>query len=192
MGKLHSLSIEPFRHLVPVHSPAADALARGIEGFKSMQASVGMQSKLIEAAIEWLPRHFDDAGSALCLTHNDLGFHNFLIQGDTLTGLLDWELAAIGHPAADLGYVRPFVPLMLPWNDFIDAYQAAGGWTVEPAPLRFHAVWSAVRLYGLIMLARAALARGLVNDVEITFACSDSLMLLFNGLARELRDALAL
>jgi hypothetical protein len=35
-------------------------------------------------------------------------------------------------------------------------------------------------------------ARGLVNDVEITFACSDSLMLLFNGLARELGDALAL
>jgi len=31
-----------------------------------------------------------------------------------------------------------------------------------------------------------------VNDVEITFACTDSLMLLFNALARELGEALAL
>jgi hypothetical protein len=41
----------------------------------------------------------------------------------------------------------------------------------------------------LIMQARAALARGVVNDVEIAFACADSLMLLFNALAKELGEA---
>jgi len=192
VGKLHSLSTEHFRGLVPDNSLAADQLAKGIEGFKTMQASIGMQSKLIDAAIEWLSRHGDDAGSTRCLTHNDLGFHNFLVEDERLSALLDWELAALGHPAADLGYVKPFVPSMLPWGDFVDAYQAAGGWSVEPAPLRFHTVWSSVRLYGLIMQARAALARGLVNDVEITFACADNLMLLFDALARELDDAAAL
>ncbi len=192
VGKLHSLSIERFRGLVPENSLTADELARGVERFKTMQASIGMQSKLIAAAIEWLSRHLHDAGFALCLNHNDLGFHNFLVEDETLSGLLDWELAALGHPAADLGYVKPFVPLMLPWGDFVDAYRAAGGWSVEPAPLRFHTVWSSVRLYGLIMQARAALARGLVNDVEITFACADNLMLLFDALAGELDDAGAL
>ncbi len=192
VGKLHSLSTEHFRGLVPDNSLAADELAQGVEGFKTMQASIGMRSKLIDAAIEWLPRHLDDAGSTRCLTHNDLGFHNFLIERENLSALLDWELAALGHPAADLGYVKPFVPSMLPWSEFIEAYQAAGGWKVERAQLRFHTVWSSVRLYGLIMQARAALARGLVNDVEITFACSDSLMRLFSALARELEDAAAL
>jgi aminoglycoside phosphotransferase (APT) family kinase protein len=171
---------------------AADQLARGIEGFKTMQSSIGMQSKLIDAAIEWLGRHMDDAGSTLCLTHNDLGFHNFLVEGETLSALLDWELAALGHPAADLGYIRPFVPLMLPWSEFVEAYEGSGGWKVEPAALRFHTVWSAIRLYGLIMQARSALARGLVNDVEITFACADNVMLLFNALAGELGEAIAL
>jgi aminoglycoside phosphotransferase (APT) family kinase protein len=192
VGKLHSLSIERFRGLVPENSLAADELARGIEGFKTMQTSIGMQSRLIDAAIEWLGRHLHDAGSTLCLTHNDLGFHNFLVEGETLTALLDWELAALGHPAADLGYIRPFVPLMLSWSEFVAAYEGSGGWKVEPAALRFHTVWSAIRLYGLIMQARSALARGLVNDVEITFACADNVMLLFNALAGELGEALAL
>jgi aminoglycoside phosphotransferase (APT) family kinase protein len=192
VGKLHSLSIDRFRGLVPENSLAADELAGKIEGFKTMQTSIGMQSKLIDAAIEWLGRHLDDAGSTLCLTHNDLGFHNFLVEGETLSALLDWELAALGHPAADLGYMRPFVPFMLPWSEFVAAYEGSGGWKVEPAALRFHTVWSAIRLYGLIMQARSALARGLVNDVEITFACADNVMLLFNALAGELGEAMAL
>jgi aminoglycoside phosphotransferase (APT) family kinase protein len=191
VGKLHSLSIERCRGLVPENSLAADELAGKIEGFKTMQTSIGMQSKLIDAAIEWLGKHLDDAGSTLCLTHNDLGFHNFLVEDETLSALLDWELAALGHPAADLGYIRPFVPLMLPWSEFLDAYEASGGWKVEPAVLRFHTVWNAIRLYGLIMQARSALARGLVNDVEITFACADNVMLLFHALAGELGEAMA-
>ena len=72
-----------------------------------MQTEIGMQSKLIDAAIEWLGRHLDDAGCTLRLTHNHSGFHNFLVEGETLSALLDWELAALGHPAADLGYMRP-------------------------------------------------------------------------------------
>jgi aminoglycoside phosphotransferase (APT) family kinase protein len=188
MGRLHALSPEPFRGLVPENSLAADELRRGIEAFRTMQTSVGMRSELIGAAIEWLSGHLADAGSALCLTHNDLGFHNFLVHDGALSALLDWELAALGHPAADLGYVRPFIRTMLPWDEFVAAYAAAGGWAVELPALRFHTIWNAVRLYGLIMQARSALERRLVNDVEIAFACADSLMLLFEGLARELTD----
>jgi aminoglycoside phosphotransferase (APT) family kinase protein len=192
MAGLHRLEIQQFRGLVPENVSRPEVLARGVRDFGEMQSSIGMKSRLIDRSIDWLAHHLPDAGTASCLTHNDLGFHNFLVEGETLSAVLDWELAALGHPAADLGYVRPFVALMLPWQDFVDAYQAGGGWAVEPASLRFHTIWNAVRLYGLIMQARSALARGLVDDVEITFACSDALMLLFFGLAAELRDADAL
>ena len=121
------------------------------------------------------------------LTHNDLGFHNFLTDGDELTAILDWELAELGHPAADLGYVKPFVELMVSWPEFIDRYESAGGWLVEPATLRFHTIWNAIRLYELIMQARAALAEGLVRDVEITYACADATMRLLQALGGELR-----
>ena len=73
--------------------------------------------------------------------------------------MLDWELASQGHPAADLGYVKPFVCRMLPWPDFVHHYQQAGGWKVEPRELRFHTIYNAVRLYGLIMQARAPMKR---------------------------------
>jgi aminoglycoside phosphotransferase (APT) family kinase protein len=189
MGQLHRLSGDEFRGLVPGNSLDTSELDREIERFREMHASIGIRSELIGAAIDWLAQHRGDVGSETCLTHNDLGFHNMLVEGDTLAAVLDWELAAIGHPAADLGYVRPFVPLMLSWAEFIAAYEEAGGRPVEPPCLRFHTVWNAIRLYGLIMQARSALARGLVNDIEIAFACGDNLMLLMNSLAVELREA---
>jgi aminoglycoside phosphotransferase (APT) family kinase protein len=192
LGRLHALPIERFQKLVPEAKQAPAELAAAIAEFRSMQSSIGLDTRLIEAAIDWLSQHLADVGDALALTHNDVGFHNTLVQGESLTALLDWELAAIGHPAADLGYVRPFVPLMLPWDEFVRAYEAAGGWKVEPRALRFHTIWNAVRLYGLIMQARANLAARRVNDVEITFACADNVMLLFAALAVELREARAI
>jgi aminoglycoside phosphotransferase (APT) family kinase protein len=153
-----------------------------------MQRTMGIRSRVIDAAVGWLSDHLGDAGTEICLTHNDLGFHNFLVEGETLTALLDWELAALGHPAADLGYVKPFVTRMLPWPEFVNHYQQAGGWTVVPHVLRFHTIYNAVRLYGLIMQARAALVAGLVNDVEITAACADSTMMLLHALGNELRE----
>jgi aminoglycoside phosphotransferase (APT) family kinase protein len=154
--------------------------------FRQSHAKIGIRSCIIDTAIEWLAAHLGDVGATLCLTHNDLGFHNFLTQGERLTAILDWELAELGHPAADLGYVKPFVELMLPWRDFVHRYQQAGGWQVDPLVLRFHTVWNAVRLYGLIMQARAALVGGHVSDVEITFACADQTMRLLLALGGEL------
>jgi hypothetical protein len=48
-----------------------------------------------------------------------------------------------------------------------------------------------VRLYGLIMQARAALVAGFVNDVEIAFACADATPMLLQALGNELREASA-
>ena len=72
--------------------------------------------------------------------------------------------------------------------EFVSRYEAAGGRNVEPTTLRFHTVWNAVRLYGLIMQARAALAAGVVRDVEITYACADATMRLLRALGGELRE----
>jgi aminoglycoside phosphotransferase (APT) family kinase protein len=188
LGRLHALPVADFAAMVPEPASPAARVAE-LAGFEHMQASIGLRSSIIDCAIGWLGAHLGDAGDDVVLTHNDLGFHNFLTDGDELTALLDWELAALGHPAADLGYIKPFVGLMLPWNDFIQRYEAAGGRHVDEVTLRFHTIWNAVRLYGLIMQARAAIAAGVVNDVEITFACADNTMLLLHALAGELREA---
>jgi aminoglycoside phosphotransferase (APT) family kinase protein len=189
MGRLHALPAAEFRGLVPDGTKSAARRQEMLGGFREMQARIGIRSRIVDAAIDWLGGHLSDAGTELRLTHNDLGFHNFLTDGEELTAILDWELAELGHPAADLGYVKPFVELMVPWSEFVDRYESAGGWEIEPTALRFHTVWNAIRLYELIMQARAALAEGLVRDIEITYACADATMRLLRALGGELRDA---
>ena len=44
-----------------------------------------------------------ESGSAL--VHSDFRLGNVLVDGDTVTGVLDWELASIGDPLVDLGYL---------------------------------------------------------------------------------------
>lgn len=183
LGRLHALPAADFGDPAATLAARSAQLASGVDRFRQLQASVGIRSHTAERAIEWLAAHLQDAGSAVALTHNDVGFHNSLVEGETLTAILDWELARLGHPAEDLGYIRHFVSQMMPWQAFLDAYQAAGGWQVEPEQLDFYTLWSAVRLYGLVTQARAAIAGDVVNDMEITFVCADNLMLLLAFMA---------
>jgi aminoglycoside phosphotransferase (APT) family kinase protein len=186
LGRIHAMPLAEvaplFAHLPP--QTAADPAE--VEGFAELHARVGIRSALVDAAIDWLRANIALAGDALSLIHNDFGFHNTLVDGDRLTAVLDWELARIGHPASDLGYIKHFVDKVVPWADFIAHYVAAGGVSIPAETIRFHAIWNAVRLYGLIMQARHNIELGRVNDMEITYACADNVMLLIAFLGREL------
>jgi aminoglycoside phosphotransferase (APT) family kinase protein len=186
LGRIHAV---PLADVAPLfaHLPrqtAAD-LAE-VDAFAALHARVGIRSALVEAAIAWLRDHIALAGQDLSLIHNDFGFHNALVEGERLTAVLDWELARIGHPASDLGYIKHFVPRVVPWETFVAHYVSAGGASIPEETIRFHAIWNAVRLYGLIMQARHNLELGRVNDMEITYACADNVMLLIAFLGREL------
>lgn len=99
-------------HAVDIGAPALAAIGRP-EGFVERQLS-GWRRRYEAAAIDvdtsatrafdwlerWLPR---DDGFALL--HNDYKFDNMLFDPGSLelTGVLDWELASLGHPLLDLG-----------------------------------------------------------------------------------------
>jgi aminoglycoside phosphotransferase (APT) family kinase protein len=186
LGRLHALPAAEFGDPLQTAARRQSELTAGVARLREMQAGIGIRSRTVEAAIDWVAAHLGDAGTAVTLTHNDVGFHNSLVDGDRLTALLDWELARLGHPAEDLGYIRHFVPQMMPWQEFLAVYQEAGGWVVQQAQLDFHTLWSALRLYGLVMQARAAIAADKVNDMEIAFVCADNLMLLLAFMAERL------
>ena len=190
LGRLHAIDTSRARGLGLPEAPRDPAaMQRALDGFAHAHREIGIASSIIAAAIDWLGENLDLSGSERCLVHNDLGFHNCLTQDGRLTAVLDWELAQIGHPAADLGYVKHFVQRMMPWDLFLAEYRSAGGWHGDRRILRFHTIWNAVRLYGLIMRARAATASGLVRHIEISHACADNLILLLIFLGEELRAA---
>lgn len=189
LGRIHAIpvsSVEPLLTHIPPQTASDPA---DLEAFADLHARIGLQSKIVDAAIDWLRANIDFAGDQLSLIHNDLGFHNALVDGEEMTAVLDWELARLGHPASDLGYIKHFVDRVVPWSDFIARYVECGGFHIPEETVRFHAVWNAVRLYGLIMQARQNLELDRVNDMEITYACADNVMRLISFLGQEVIGA---
>ncbi len=97
----------------------------------------GLVRPTIEAAFRWLERRVPEAG-ALTLVHGD--FRNGNIMVDPALGLvavLDWELAHIGDPAEDIGWIctnswrfgqpRRRVGGFGDLDDLLAGYVAAGG-----------------------------------------------------------------
>jgi aminoglycoside phosphotransferase (APT) family kinase protein len=66
----------------------------------------------MEALIEWLPAHLPPDEEAV-IAHGDYRLGNLMFANDKpeLLAILDWELATIGHPLADLAYCASFYHL---------------------------------------------------------------------------------
>jgi aminoglycoside phosphotransferase (APT) family kinase protein len=61
----------------------------------------------VERVAEWLAEHLPESGPAT-IVHGDYRLGNALFAADAparLTAVLDWEMATIGDPLADLGYM---------------------------------------------------------------------------------------
>ncbi len=61
------------------------------------------RAPLLVALGEWL-RANEPADARFALLHGDPNPGNYLFSGNTITAVLDWELAAIGDPRSDLGF----------------------------------------------------------------------------------------
>lgn len=185
LGHIHALPVAEFSTVLQTFDQDSSLRSTELASFVDNHQRFGVQSKIIEAALDWLAANTEFAGSTLSVVHNDVGFHNTLVDGAELTAVLDWELARIGHPASDLGYVKQFVERVMPWDEFLEHYVAAGGFEMPADVIRYHAIWNAIRVYGLIMISRHNLEIGRVNDFEITLACADNIMWLIAFIGRE-------
>lgn len=69
----------------------------------------------MDQLIDWLPAHVP-AEDATALVHGDYRLDNLLFHADRpqVLAVLDWELATLGHPLADLAYTCMVYHLRLP------------------------------------------------------------------------------
>jgi aminoglycoside phosphotransferase (APT) family kinase protein len=86
--------------------------ARQLRRMRSLIAVDGAVPKSFAALDDWLHAHVPPE-SATSIVHNDFRIGNMIV--DTRTGciaaVLDWELATIGDPLADLGYLLTSYPV---------------------------------------------------------------------------------
>jgi aminoglycoside phosphotransferase (APT) family kinase protein len=100
---------------------------------------------LARGTLLWLDRNAPRSPDRPIVVHSDLGLWNLLVQGPKVTAVLDWELAHIGDPMQDLAYVRPLLGDRMTWQEFVDAYLAAGGQEYRPDAIEFFGMLSDVR-----------------------------------------------
>ncbi len=62
-----------------------------------------------DALRDWLESHRPDDVPA-AVVHGDYKLDNVLVEGERVTSILDWEMATVGDPRADLGYLLSFWP----------------------------------------------------------------------------------
>lgn len=113
-------------------------------------------SPVMAFAARWLREHLPpgaaqlapgDWGAQPVLVHADFRLGNVIVAPDGLSGVLDWELAKLGDPAQDLAWITVppwrFGALQLPVGGigtrgaFHATYEAATGWRIDPARLRW-------------------------------------------------------
>jgi aminoglycoside phosphotransferase (APT) family kinase protein len=96
---------------------------------------------VFEFALRWLGRTVPADPPAPCLVHGDFRNGNLVLDGGGLAAVLDWELAHLGDPMEDLGWLCVnswrFGCSELPVGgfgmreDLFEGYTAAGG-CVDP------------------------------------------------------------
>lgn len=174
LGRLHSIAVQPLLNAgAEQRNDTPALLEKAYARFSASNAALGQGSTIISSALARMPDLLPEEPARLALVHGDLGFHNILADNDQLIGLIDWEFSHCGYPAEDLGYIRGDIERVVDWDAFLVAYHEAGGPSVNAQTIDFFQLWGLVRLYVLLIQARAALRAGFTRDLGVARMCAD-------------------
>ena len=147
-------------------------------------------SMAVSAALAWMRTHVGCVDAVEAVVHNDALLQNVLAENEEITAVLDWEMAHIGHPFEDLGYVRPVVEQMTDWPRFIDAYTAAGGRRPSQEQIDFFTLRSILKLAIQVLYVRNAFNSGKANIPALAEIGASFLPRLIERLATQLNGIL--
>jgi aminoglycoside phosphotransferase (APT) family kinase protein len=164
LARIHALPLEPIRKEL-----GATGLNRWLQ-FDSLaentRASVHYWFDLIDASnhnawpafrlmYRWLLENAPTYEGPLALIHSDYGPHNVLVNGDDVTGIVDWELCRLGDPAQDVAYFLQCTLGQLSEEDVLAWYREAGGAPIDAFRLRYWEAYSTFQMLGGCFAASA-------------------------------------
>jgi aminoglycoside phosphotransferase (APT) family kinase protein len=125
-----------------------------IGAFRSYLDHHPMPRPVLEWGIRWLETHLPSSIEPV-LCHHDFRTGNYMLDGISLTGILDWEFAGWGDPHEDIGWFCSkgwrFARLdreaggISDRAHFYRGYQSAEGVTIDPHRVFFWEVLASVR-----------------------------------------------
>ncbi len=162
-------------HRIPVDGSLAPAVDDPVAMLRQLHEGLGQPHPVFELAFRELDRE-QPHPARRGLVHGDYRLGNLMVDGDRVSGVLDWELAHIGDPAEDLGWLcvrawrfgRPdrAAAGLGSREQLLAAYERHSGVTVDPAELSWWEVFGALR-WGVITVMQAdAHLSGAIRSVE--------------------------
>ena len=169
IAKIHNVDINNFSFLPK--KPAEDQL----EDLYSTYQSFEQPSPVFEYAYLWLKEQ-DFSNFQESLVHGDFRLGNIIVNTEGLQSIIDWELAHIGNPLQDLGWVcgnswrfgknEKVVGGFGELEDLLEGYNSVSKLKVDKEMVRCWQVFGTFR-WGVICLIQAyAHLNGTINSIE--------------------------
>jgi aminoglycoside phosphotransferase (APT) family kinase protein len=173
LAAIHAMDIAA----TPLRRPADPAATtlRQIEGFEQLLDSFEVARPVLELGLRWLRQHVPTTDE-LVVVHGDFRVGNLIVGPEGIRSVLDWELAHLGNPAEDIGWlcVRSWrfggagrVGGCGDLDDLLTAYAAAGGRPIDADEALYWEVFGTVR-WGVICVMQAFThLQGIHRSVEL-------------------------
>jgi aminoglycoside phosphotransferase (APT) family kinase protein len=148
LARIHAIDPAALDGVLPT-APSDSALAQ-VSAWERQLDEIGAPLPAVELGLRWLRATVPEPARPR-LVHGDFRLGNFIVDQQGLAAVIDWELAHLGDPAEDIGWLcirswrfgndeRP-VAGVGELDEFLEAYEAAGGQPVERERIRY---WEAV------------------------------------------------
>jgi aminoglycoside phosphotransferase (APT) family kinase protein len=157
--------------------PGTGAALAEVERYEQIYRSIAPDPHpAFELAFRWLARHLPPDGRR-SIVHGDFRIGNVIFGPEGTRSILDWEMAHAGDPMEDLGWL-----CVRSWrfgNDdlpvggigqretLFEAYERAGGGSVDPAHVRFWEVFGNLKWAVICIMQAKTHLDGLVRSVEL-------------------------
>lgn len=122
---------------------------------------------MIGALLAWLEVNLPSDDAPSCLLWGDAGPHNVLVENNTISAMLDWELSHVGHPLEDLGAAVWACLGRYPQDEVIAGYESVTGEPVDRSVLAYFAVLGCVTRSIMQLAGVDSFVRGTTNALNL-------------------------
>ena len=143
--------------------------------YRDLLDTLGQAHPTFELAFRWLEQH-RPSSPRRTIVHGDFRLGNVIVGTDGLRAVLDWELAHLGDPMEDLGWLcvkawrfgspKP-VAGVGEYKELFAAYEAAGGDHVDPDAARWWEVLGTLKWGIMCILQCSAHTSGASRSHEL-------------------------
>jgi len=152
LARIHAIDPASLDGVLP--QPAGDPALVQVSEWERQLDEIGEPLPTVELGLRWLRANAPEPAEPR-LVHGDFRLGNFIVDERGLAAVIDWELAHLGDPIEDIGWLcirswrfgnddRP-VAGVGGLEDFAPAYEAAGGSPIDPDRVRYWEVFGNVK-----------------------------------------------